>query len=356
MTAKPHNDSLRASAIGAQARQGRQLALAQQVRDLHERVKRQDEAIATLVALREHYEAMLNIVDEINAAGIEPMAIKPLARDKSCNEAVAMAVLSDAHIFERVYASQVNGLNEYTPAAARASCEEFFRAVVKWTKIHRAGVAVPQLVLALLGDLITNMLHIDQVETNAGTPQEELLAALEIINGGIDFLLKEGGFDTITIVCCDGNHGRGTEKMRIKNRSKHSYEWLLYQILAKLYADERRVKFIVADGIHVYLPVFDKTVRFCHGDAIKYEGGVGGLTIPILKAIDKWNKAKRADLDVFGHWHTSINDTTFISNGSVLGYSEFSVARRLAFEPPAQTFALLDKKRWITSFNRIYVR
>jgi len=326
----------------------------EQLREQLRRAEMIRKLLASEITCLQNENKLLGIYDKA-AAGTHPMAIRPLLK-KAPGEACALAVASDWHLYERVLPAEVSGLNEYNPAIARASCEEFFRAVVKWTCVDRSAVKVPQLILALLGDLLTNQLHIDQVECNAGTVQEEFMFALEILTGGIDFLLKEGGFDKIIVPCCDGNHGRDTEKIRVSNRVRHSHEWLLYNILRKMYANEPRIEFVIADGIHLYMDVYGRTVRFHHGDAMKYQGGIGGLTIPVKKAIGEWNKARRADLDVFGHWHTTIDDVQFISNGSGLGYAPYSLSIKAAFERPTQSFALLDKDRWITAFDRMYLR
>jgi hypothetical protein len=95
---------------------------------------------------------------------------------------------------------------------------------------------------------MTSQLHQDQVETNAGTAMEEVLFLSEMLTGGIDYLLRDGGFDEISIPCCDGNHSRNTDKMRNANRVRHSYEWLLYMLLARHYAGDSRVKFDIAEG------------------------------------------------------------------------------------------------------------
>lgn len=348
------NSRLKVDSIRSKRKLAQISKLTDTVDVLNERAKRQSETIAEMRGVIAGYEKMLSIVDAARE-GYKPMAITPLIKN-AASEAVALGVLSDVHAFETVFPAQVNGLNEYNKAICRTSCEEFFRGYLKWVNVHRHGVNIPQFVLAILGDIITNQLHLDQVETNAGTPQEELLFVLEILQGGIDFLLREGKCEKLTVVCCDGNHGRATEKLRIKQRSRHSLEWLMYQILAKVYQHDPRVQFVIADGIYVYLQIFDKLARFSHGEYIRYEGGVGGLTIPVRKAIDQANKARRADLDFIAHWHSMLDDNRFIMNGSVLGYSEFCVARRLSFEPPMQSFAILDKNRWFTSFNRICVR
>jgi len=269
-------------------------------------------------------------------------------------QAVAVAVGCDWHAFEAVKPANVNGLNEYTPEICQASVEEFFRAIVAWTEIHRAGIKIDTLVLALLGDLMTNMLHDDQKEDNAGTPQEEILFVLDLITSGLDYLLEHGGYKKIVCVCCDGNHGRDTERIRYAGRSRHSHEWLLYQFLARTYAG--KVEFVIADAYHVYQPVLGYTLRFHHGDGIRYMGGIGGLTIPMNKAISAWNKARHADYDVFGHWHQMINPARFLSVGSVIGYNAYAVGIKADFEPPQQALFLVDSRRFVTSVNRIYVR
>lgn len=297
---------------------------------------------------------MVDLAERLEESSVQPMEIRPLRKNAKAEGAV-LANLSDTHAFETVRPEQVSGLNRHTPAIGRARQEEFFRGVLKWTKIHRSELELPTLVLAWLGDLITNQLHDDQVECNAGTPQEEILFEMEVLQGGLDFLLKEGGFEKIVVVAVDGNHGRDTEKMRHANRVQHSHEWLMYHVLRKLYAHEKRLEWRIAEGLHTYVEVFGKTVRYHHGDKIKYKGGVGGITIPVNKAIEQWNKGRAAYLDIFGHWHQALLGQNFISNGSTIGYSTFSLDNKLPFELPMQTLAVIDKKRWLTSFHKIFV-
>ncbi len=296
-----------------------------------------------------------DFVSQFDPDGVSPMHIAPDAAAVN-DESIAMANASDWHLFESVDPAQVSGLNEYNPEIAQASVDAFFRGVVRWTEIHRAGTEINTLMLNVLGDIITGMLHMDQVEGNAGTPPEETLFAIDLLIGGIDYLIEHGGFKRIIINAVDGNHGRTTDKIRHANRVKHSYEWLMYKILQKWYKDSPVVTWNISRGYHLYVPVWDKMIRFHHGDAVRYQGGVGGITIPVLKAIKEWNTGRHADLDVFGHWHTMIDDSRFISNGCLLGYSPYSLSIKAPFQPPQQSFVVLNRKRWLTSFNRVYVR
>jgi hypothetical protein len=284
------------------------------------------------------------------------LAIEPKSKTGT-GEGVVVAVGSDWHVYETIKPERVNGLNEYNPKIAEASVKEFFQGVLAWTNIHRGQLKVKTLVLALLGDLVTNMLYDDMKEENAGPVQEEVLFALGLICQGIDMLLEHGEFDEIIVVCCDGNHSRDTKEQRASGRSQHTYEWLMYHFLSKfIYVNNPKVRFQVAEGYHNFLKIYDWNVRFHHGDWIRYMGGIGGLTIPMNKAIKSWNVGRHADFDIFAHWHQTMNPGLFYSNGSLLGYSPFAVKVKGEFEKPQQGLLVTDSKRFITSVNRIYVR
>lgn len=332
--------------------------------DVDEALRKKDRRLATLqaaydelVAEMEALRAESEFISDIDDAPVDPIKIAPVSKKASDSESVAIAVGSDWHLFETVRPEEVNGMNKYNIKIADQCAETFFQKTVMLTDIHRGGTKIKRLVLCLLGDIITGQLHQDQVETGGGTPQEEVLHAFDVIAGGIQFLKEQGKFDKIDVLWTDGNHGRATEKMRVTNRSRHSNEWLLAQFLKRWFAErDDSVRFAVADGIHLYADVLGRTVRLHHGDALRYNGGIGGITIPMNKAIADWNKGRRADFDIFGHWHTSLITQQFLSNGSMLGYSPFALKIKAGFELPQQSFLVAHPKHWITAFHRLFVR
>ena len=52
-----------------------------------------------------------------------------------------------------------------------------------------------------------------------------------------------------------------------------------------------------------------------------------------------------AALTIFGHWHMSRTDDRWISNGSLIGPTPYSIAFGLDPEPPSQTLFLIDRDR-----------
>lgn len=270
----------------------------------------------------------------------EPMAV-PI-NDKA--EAVAVALASDWHVEETVPAASVNGLNEFNPRIAEARIAKFFKTLVRLTEIERGGAKIDDLVLWLGGDLMTGMIHEELAETNSRTPTQTILWLQDQLLTGLATLKPH--FQRICIPTSYGNHGRTTIKPRHATGAAHSYEWLLYRILEGRTAGDDQLAWQVADSYFNFMTVHDRRLRFHHGDGLRYQGGIGGLTIPTEKAIASWNKSpNRADLDLFGHWHTYQQARTWLCNGSLVGYNAYALSIKASFEPPAQTFFLLDKKR-----------
>ncbi len=260
------------------------------------------------------------------------------------SEATPVIVASDWHIEEEV-GLEIGGLNTYNLDIAQERATTFFQSALRLMRLLNQDVVINTAVLALLGDFITNNIHGEEnAEKNALLPMDAIVFAQGLLISGIEFLLNNSKY-TYILPCHSGNHARTTMKTRVSSENGHSLEYLMYMHLAAYFRNEPRLKFQIAEGMHSYLDIYDQTVRFHHGHAIKYGGGVGGIYIPTNKAIANWNQARHADLDVFGHFHQYIPGGNFLCNGSMIGYNGFALAIRASFEPPRQALFLMDKKR-----------
>ena len=175
------------------------------------------------------------------------------------------------------------------------------------------------------------------------TPPEALLHTYEAMVSGIQFLLQHAGLQQILFVGACGNHGRITKYPQHKKSPEKNYEWLLYQFLMRRLGDGK-IKFLIPQGYFTRLTVYGREIRVHHGDKIRYQGGVGGIHIPLRKAIAQWNKARHADLDILGHWHTREVSRSYVMNGSLIGYNEFAQAIKADYEKPSQSFFLIHPK------------
>lgn len=308
--------------------------------------------LKTAVAKVDQQERELQAVAELKR-GLDVFTIKPSVPSRG-NEATAVIVASDWHYAGHVDKAMVGGLNEFNLAIAHTRIEKFFQKALRLTNLLAADIKVPTMVLALLGDFITNHIHEEFMETNELTPTLELVAVQNEIASGIQFLL-DNSTRKLIIPCHSGNHARTTKTTHFGAENGHSLEYLMYLHLQAYFRKEPRVTFIVPEGPHSYLELYPgqpgaTTIRFQHGHMVKYGGGVGGLTIPLLKKIAKWNQGKHADLDVLGHFHQLLDGGNFVVNGSLIGYDSFALSIGASFEKPRQAMFLVDRKRGRT-FN-----
>ena len=293
----------------------------------------------------------------VGAIKNESRILRVDAKKTHLSESVVVAVASDWHAEERIDPKTIAGVpNEYNPDIFKRRSERFFSKIVYLTDMVRAKTRVDTLVLCLLGDLINGYIHEEMEEDNYMSPVQASLLIKRTVRGGIDFLLKEAGIKDLIVPCCFGNHGRTTKFRRIGTGAQNSFEWLIYKDLEEIYSKDKRVTFLVADGYHQYLDIYGYILRFHHGDSISYGGGIGGITVPVNKAIANWNRVKRADIDVFGHFHQFIDGGNFICNGSLCGYNAYALSIKAPYERPQQAFFTIDKKHGKTVVCPIIVQ
>ncbi|MEK7628022.1 MAG: hypothetical protein AAB421_01225 [Patescibacteria group bacterium] len=288
--------------------------------------------------LEEELTAALALKTGVSAFKIEPRASQ---RD---SEATAFAIASDWHIEEEVKPSTVNGLNRYNLEIAKKRATEFFERIARLARKEQQDVVITELVLGLLGDFISGVLREEDREKALLLPLDAAIFAQELLQSGIEFLLNHTKL-RITCICKVGNHGRTTAKIHMATETGNSLEWMMYHTLAQRFSTKDRVRFIIEDAYHTLVPIYGKVIRFHHGHAIKYHGGVGGITVPLNRVIAGWNKEQPAHMDVFGHLHTYMPLPRASGNGSLIGYSAFAIHKGFGFEPPQQSFFLFDKKR-----------
>jgi hypothetical protein len=279
------------------------------------------------------------------------------AKPRNQKGCAAILLASDWHVEETVEPELVNYRNKFNIEIAWSRIERFAQKGVEMIACYEESIApVDEIWLALMGDLMSGYIHEELVESNEMSPVETVAWLREALIAVIDYLLAEWPDKRIFVPTCQGNHGRTTQKMRVKTSHKNSYEWLLYTILAGDYADNPRVEFFVGKGYHNLQVIKGRLCRFHHGDAVRYQGGVGGISIPVNKAIAAWNKEERADFDFFGHYHQFMwAYPSWVSNGCLIGYSPYALKIKADFQHPTQTIAFLDSGYGITEAKPLFL-
>ncbi len=307
------------------------------------------QATRALLAMEERFDTLAGISTDFPV-----QKLKRAKRLKGGTVAVVVPA-SDWHVEERVFKAAIGGKNEFDLTIAEARIKRFYSGVVEKIEHQNHEKRVSELWHPLLGDLITGYIHEELLESNTLSPTEACVFLQELICSGIDFLLKETSLPIFIPTCC-GNHSRTTQKKRIKTSHKNSFEWMLFMTLARYYKNEPRVTWIIGEGYHNVCEINGRKVRFHHGDGMRYAGGVGGITIPVNKAIAQYQKLEACDFDIFGHWHQfNLGFPYWVCCPSLIGYSEFSLEIRAEFQHPAQAFIVIDREYGITEAKPIFL-
>lgn len=315
--------------------------------------RRQEETIEELQTLVKDLELKLGYALCLDAHA-KQSRVEIRGTDSRDSQSTAVVQASDWHTEETVDPATVNGLNRFNLKVAEGRIHKFFANLVKLTALNRNATQIDELVLHLGGDLITGYIHLELIEGNSLSPTQAVLRVTELVKAGLHYLLDNGSFKKINVVCSIGNHGRTTVKRQIATGYKNSYEWLLYNVLASAFQDPR-LNFIIEPGYHSYVKIYGHEYRFHHGDAFKFGGGVGGITIPVLKKIAQWDKIRPAKMDFFGHFHQHVVHSKFICNGCLIGFSPFSIEIGAEFETPRQSFCLIEKQHGRTIVAPIFL-
>jgi hypothetical protein len=261
--------------------------------------------------------------------------------------------LSDLHWGEVVFPGQVNGINEYSLSIAHKRLRYTIETAVYLLKIISPSMEYPGIVVPLGGDMISGDIHEELQTTNELATMPTVLDLFEQLVATLKLLIEQ--FGAVFCPCVSGNHGRNTKKIWAKNRNHTSFDWMLYQLLAKHFAaiGEKRITFYVPDGSDAYYKVYNTRYLLTHGDQFKAGDSIIGPIGPLTRGQQKKQARNSAvdmpfDVMIAGHWHQYIHLERLIVNGSLKGYDEYAYSGNFAFEPPRQGLWLTHPKYGLT--------
>jgi hypothetical protein len=287
-----------------------------------------------VATLKGRYKAALQAVDAERSRADSLLSLKgieatrrsaPVAKGRSKqHDATMVVLLSDVHCEERVDPDTVNGLNDYSLDVCDARMHELEERFFTLLDHERQLARIDRVVVWLGGDFISGHIHDDTAELAQLAPLAATRWIGERLRAFIDAVSDNA--NEVIVATNSGNHGRSTDKLRIGTEN---------------------VRWQVGTGYLNYLDLDGFRVRFHHGHAVKYGGGVGGITVPVNKAIAAWDAIERADLTCFGHWHqfSWLRAGRYVSNGSVIGHSAYATRIKASYEAPCQAALVIDHGR-----------
>jgi predicted phosphodiesterase len=289
-------------------------------------------------------------VQEAQFTTVPPWTLTP--PKASGSPGVPIAFLSDLHWGEVVKRSQVSGVNEFNLATAHRRMKYTIETAVHLLRIlNKNLLEYPGIVVPLGGDMISGNIHEELMATNELNTMPTVLDLYEVLCGAIGSLANT--FGKVFLPCVSGNHGRDTRKIWAKNRNATSFDWLLYQFLARHFKGDSRITFFIPEGSDALFKVYNTRYLLTHGDQFRGGDSIIGPIGPLFRGNQKKlarNQAVGQDYDVMicGHWHQYIHIENLIVNGSMKGYDEYAAQGNFRFEPPRQGLWITHPRYGIT--------
>lgn len=260
--------------------------------------------------------------------------------------AMPVSFLSDLHGDEVVNPDEVEGVNEYDRAIAKNRLENFFNKTVRVSKNFLSGLKYNGIVIPIGGDIVSGIIHEELRETNGAKILDGCLFWGGQIARGLRYMADE--FGGVYAPCVVGNHGRLDKKPRAKGAVQDNFDWLVYELIARELAGDKRIAVEVSKSFDCTFKVYETTYCLTHGDQFKGGSGISGLLAPLMIGDARKRKRKHYDYLLMGHWHQRQSFKRIVVNGSVKGFDEWSARMNFDSEPPRQSFWLTDPEHGVT--------
>lgn len=320
-------------------------------------------AIKTKVALNAAKSDVQTLTDELETAAIRLSIYEAataqtvpkwlsLKRPKK-SSAIAVAMLSDTHWDEVVKPEEVDFVNSYNREIAEKRLHRFVDRTITLARDYVSGpVEITGLTLFLGGDMVSGDIHEELTESNEGTMLETVVHWCGQLAAAITTLADH--FEKVHVAGVVGNHGRRTRKSRSKRRVRDNFDWLIYQSVATMLKEDKRISWQIPEAADTVVKVHDTKFLLTHGDKVRGGGGVGGIWPPIkrMQFRLKANPQTAHDIMCIGHWHQLVlaPSAGLVVNGSPKGWDEYAATSGFEFheQDTSQAFMLVTPEHGVT--------
>lgn len=257
-------------------------------------------------AVEEYLKA---IKDDLKSHGL---SIKTTQHQHSRFEAEGIIHLSDLHFNEIV--DDVLG-NKYD---FKIASKRLYKHACRAITIFNA-YGIKNILIALTGDILNSDRRLDELLANATNRSKATLLSVDLLQQMILHLNKHFN---ITVASITGNESRvGKDVGWIADIATDNYDFVIHEMLARLFKESKGVKFIHGDPMELIVKVGSSNILLIHGHSSFAKNPSRG--IPQLRA-----KYAAQDINIhyviFGHIHEAYISDTYARSASLVGGNAYS--------------------------------
>ena len=261
---------------------------------------------------------------------------------------IVVAPLSDTHVGDNVKGEQIGGLNSYDIDIFNRRLFGWANLVLQLVELRRTFVPINELVVPMLGDMISGDIHDELARTNIDNCMGQMIRGANLIAQAL--MLFAPNFQKIHVPCVVGNHGRMTRKPPMKDKYM-DLDYMLYQWIAAFCREQKNITFDISKSFVSSFKVFDKTVLIMHGDSIMGAGSGQAIQKAIsgMRSVFQYQKTSDSndayvpaefDSVMMGHFHRvdeyDIGTGEIHIVGTMKGVDEFAMQRLHVATRPKQ--------------------
>ena len=281
---------------------------------------------------------------------------KPTGKIKGNSVQSMIAPLTDTHIGDNVESEEMMGLNEYNIDIFNKRLYGWANQVITLAELRRNSAEVGELIVPMLGDMISGDIHEELARTNNDHCMGQMIRGANLISQAL--MLIAPHFDKVRVPCVVGNHGRMTRKPPMKNKYM-DWDYMLYQWISVFCQNQKNIEFHIPKTFMTTINVCNRNILLAHGDFIN--GGGSGTSInrgvSNMRNVLSFRKGLKEELNhiqdnslesvpdnydsaLLGHFHRI--DEIDIGTGAVhicgcmKGGDEFAMQRVQAINKPRQ--------------------
>ena len=267
----------------------------------------------------------------------------------------ALARVSDVHHGAVQLASEIEGINAYSPAISQARQMGYATDVIEWVERHRLAYPIDELAVIATGDMMSGDIHEELRVTNAFPAPMQAVQEGHILADQISVWSAHFRRVVVHFVVAD-NHSRLSKKPQAKEAGLNTWNYIVGEIARLRLQGHPNVEFNVYPVLETVVRVGCRQYLIAHGHNILGWGGypwygidrhVGREAQTRLQLI--MEEATRAQSLGFhkyliGHWHTPVDLPMYDVCPSVSGTDAYDRQNgRIA--KPAQTTWLVHHER-----------
>jgi len=244
-----------------------------------------------------------------------------------------VAPLTDTHVGDYVDPEQVYGLNEYDITLFNKRLFGWMTQVINLSNLRRNIAPIKELVIPMLGDMISGDIHEELARTNVENCMMQMMNGAYLIAQAIRELSAH--FPTIRVPAVVGNHGRMTRKIPSKEKYM-DWDYMMYQWIASFCKDLTNVSFEIPKSFMHIFEVANQRVLIMHGDSVSGGGGLNAISGAVQKlrgVVQTGDPSGFTGFDsvMIGHFHRideyDIGTGPLLINGTLKGGDEFTTSR-----------------------------